>query len=205
MSEYNQEKITSDLKNQIGSEINNINSQKNLESKCRKGNWSQEDEYMINNQISTELNAFHIYNFLYSHFSNDSVGFPGLANFFKKSSDEELEHARKFIDYQNTRGGKVSFEKSLIIPNLNFLNQKSDRSIPYQAINYALSAEQKVYESILNISNNTNDTALEDFLDDFLQEQLKDQYELGLLLKKLDHIGNNGYGLYQFDKDLSDM
>ena len=60
-------------------------------------------------------------------------------------------------------------------------------------------------ENILNISNSTSDTALEDFLDDFLQEQLKDQYELGVLLKQLEHIGNDGHGLYQFDKDLSEM
>ena len=200
MSQYNTE--NSDIQNQLNNEIHNLNSINTCESKCRKGNWSSEDECRINNQISIELNAFHIYNFLYSHFSSDSVGFPGLANFFKKSSDEELEHARKFIDYQNNRGGKVSFDKSLIIPNLNFLNPNSDRSIPYQAINYALNTEQKVYESILNISKNTSDTALEDFLDDFLQEQLKDQYELGLLLKQLEHIGNDGYGLYQFDKNL---
>ena len=200
MSQYHIE--NSDIQNQLGNDMHNLNLINTGESKCRKGNWSKDDECMINNQISIEFNAFHIYNFLYSHFSSDSVGFPGLANFFKKSSDEELEHARKFIDYQNTRGGKVSFDKSFIIPNLHFLSPNSDRSLPYQAINYALSTEQKVYESILNISKNTNDTALEDFLDDFLQEQLKDQYELGLLLKQLEHIGNDGYGLYQFDKDL---
>jgi ferritin len=32
---------------------------------------------------------------------------PGLAKFFKKSSDEEREHACKFIEYQNKRGGRV--------------------------------------------------------------------------------------------------
>ena len=196
-------KIMDNLNNEIKSEINSLNNGITHNSNCRKNNWSLEDEKMINNQISIEMNAFHIYNFLYSHFSNDSVGFPGLASFFKKSSDEELEHARKFIDYQNIRGGKVSFDKSLIIPNLNFLDGNSSKSIPYQSISYALDMEQKVYESILNISNSTSDTALEDFLDDFLQEQLKDQYELGVLLKQLEHIGNDGHGLYQFDKELN--
>ena len=83
MSEYH-----SQIKGQVSNEFLE-NNNKN-ESKCRKNNWSLEDEAMINNQISIELNAFHIYNFLYSHFSNDSVGFPGLARFFKKSSDDEL-------------------------------------------------------------------------------------------------------------------
>ena len=113
------------VNSEVKSEINSLNNNIVHESNCRKNNWSKEDECMINTQISIEMNAFHIYNFLYSHFSSDSVGFPGLANFFKKSSDEELEHARKFIDYQNIRGGKVSFDKSLIIPNLNFLDNDS--------------------------------------------------------------------------------
>jgi ferritin heavy chain len=195
--------MSTNVNNEIKDEINNLSNGNSQESNCRKGNWSKEDECMINNQIIIEMNAFHIYNFLYSHFSSDSVGFPGLANFFKKSSDEELEHARKFIDYQNIRGGKVSFDKSLIIPNVNFLDNNSSKSIPYQSISYALDMEHKVYESILNISNTTNDTALEDFLDDFLQDQLKDQYELSVLLKQLEHIGNNGFGLYQFDKELN--
>ena len=46
--------------------MHNLNLINTGESKCRKGNWSKEDECMINNQISIEFNAFHIYNFLYS-------------------------------------------------------------------------------------------------------------------------------------------
>ena len=30
-----------------------------------------------------------------------------MAKFFRKSAHEELEHAQKFIEYQNKRGGKV--------------------------------------------------------------------------------------------------
>ena len=30
-----------------------------------------------------------------------------MAKFFKKSAMEELEHAQKLMDYQNTRGGKI--------------------------------------------------------------------------------------------------
>ena len=60
---------------------------------------------------------------------------------------------------------------------------------------------QKVYESIKKISEETSDIALEDFLDDFLKEQLDAQYHLGLKLKQLEIIGNNGFGLIYFDKE----
>ena len=31
----------------------------------------------------------------------------GFAKFFKTSSDEERDHAQKFMDYQNSRGGTI--------------------------------------------------------------------------------------------------
>ena len=170
-------------------------------SQCNMGNWSEQDETRINNQINIELNAFHFYNSLYGYFSSDSVGFTGIAKYFKKSADEELEHSRKFMEYQNIRGGSVEV-RNIEKPNVSF-DFNCSKSILYQAINYALEAEQKVYKSILNISKNTEDTALEDFLDDFLKEQLEAQYDLGLKLKQLEIIGNDGYGLLQFDKDLN--
>ena len=91
---------------------------------CRKNNWDQTLERLVNNQINLELKAFHYYNALYSYFMNDGVGFPGLANYFKKSADEELEHARKFIDYQNTRGGIVNIDV-IERPNFSFDNSET--------------------------------------------------------------------------------
>ena len=34
------------------------------------------------------------------YFSRDDVAFPGFAKYFKKNSDEEREHAQKFMEYQ---------------------------------------------------------------------------------------------------------
>ena len=35
------------------------------------------------------------------------MSLPGLAKYFKKAADEELGHAKKFMEFQNKRGGKV--------------------------------------------------------------------------------------------------
>ncbi len=35
------------------------------------------------------------------------MALPNISAFFKKSAGEEMEHAQKFMDYQNKRGGKV--------------------------------------------------------------------------------------------------
>tara|TARA_Y100000589_G_C27181725_1_gene641073 strand:- start:2255 stop:2782 length:528 start_codon:yes stop_codon:yes gene_type:complete len=169
-------------------------------SYCRKNNWSTKLEELINKQINIELTASHTYNALYSYFLSDSVGFPGLASFFKKSADEETEHAREFIEYQNTRGGKVNIT-SLHQPSFNFDNS-SQFSIMYQAIKYTLELEQSVYESIMNISRESDDHGLEDFLDKFVKEQLDTQYNLGIKLKQLEIIGKDGHGLIHFDKEM---
>lgn len=41
------------------------------------------------------------------YFDRDDVALGGLHKWFKKASDEEREHAMKFMKYQNKRGGKV--------------------------------------------------------------------------------------------------
>lgn len=42
-----------------------------------------------------------------AYYDRHDVALPGVAKFFKKSSQEELEHAQKLMEYQNKRGGKV--------------------------------------------------------------------------------------------------
>ena len=84
-------------------------------SHCRKNNWSETLENLIIQQINLELLACHTYNALHCFFMNDNIGFPGISNYFKESSDEEMEHARKFMKYQSVRGGTVKI-LSLEVP-----------------------------------------------------------------------------------------
>lgn len=42
------------------------------------------------------------------YFDRDDLALSGLHKFFKKASDEEREHAMKFMKYQNKRGGKIA-------------------------------------------------------------------------------------------------
>lgn len=45
-----------------------------------------------------------------SHFGRDDVALPGFHSYFKKASDDEREHAMKFMKYMNKRGGRVIFQ-----------------------------------------------------------------------------------------------
>merc|ERR1712037_1055386 len=73
-------------------------------------NYKEESEALVNKQINMEFYASYVYMSMFTYFDRDDVAFPGLASFFKKSSDEEREHGEKLIKYQNKRGGKVVFQ-----------------------------------------------------------------------------------------------
>ena len=99
-------------------------------------------------------------------------------------------------------GGNVSIE-GIDHPDIGILTDpKSDKSIVYNAFQFALELEQSIYKKILHISSITNDPGLEDFLDDFIKEQLEGQYQLGIKIKQLEHIGKDGHGLWHFDQQL---
>ena len=155
---------------------------------------------MINNQISLELNASHIYTALYSFVSNDKQSYPGFAKFFKKSSQEEMEHAYKFIVYQNSRGGDVRIN-NLQAPQFTVVNDGT--SILFQMINFILNLENQVFQSLKNIKDNCNDSALETFLDPFLEEQVNAQFELATLLRRIERVGNDGTGLNMLDDEMN--
>lgn len=56
--------------------------------------------------------SFHSYiRYMFSlqayYFDRSDVALTGLYKYFKKASDEEREHAMKFLTYQNKRGGDI--------------------------------------------------------------------------------------------------
>ncbi len=72
--------------------------------------------------ISTYKNLSYIYIYIYiyiyknklrfcslqaHYFQRDDVALRGFAKFFKKNSEEEREHAEKFMEFQNKRGGRI--------------------------------------------------------------------------------------------------
>ena len=69
-----------------------------------------------------EYNISYVYHSLYSYFDRDNVALPGIANFFKESSEEERGHAELLMNYQNTRGGRVKL-LSIISPESEFNNE----------------------------------------------------------------------------------
>lgn len=167
-------------------------------------NWSDDCENALNKQITMELYAFHYYKLLSSYFLQSNIGLENIGKYFKKSSDEENEHADKMIEYQLKRGGKYNFEGvvniSLDLDNLRMSNMHVKR-----AFELALELEKTVNNSLLelhSLADNSKDPAFCDFLEgNFLAEQVDANYELGKIISKLELIGNDKTGLYLFDHE----
>ncbi|KTG33692.1 hypothetical protein cypCar_00001519 [Cyprinus carpio] len=70
-------------------------------------NYDRDCEALINKMINLELFAGYTYTSMAHYFKRDDVALPGFAKFFKKNSEEEREHAEKFMELQNKRGGRI--------------------------------------------------------------------------------------------------
>ena len=73
------------------------------------------------------------------HFDRDDVALPGFKKYFIKSSKEEREHAMKFMEYMNKRGGKI------VLSNI-FAPEKQEFASAHEAMTSALELEKKVNE-----------------------------------------------------------
>ena len=70
-------------------------------------NYHEESEKGVNDQIQLELYAFYTYLSMASYFERDDVALPGFAEYFRKASKEEMEHAQKLMEFQSKRGGRI--------------------------------------------------------------------------------------------------
>lgn len=160
-------------------------------------NFHAECEAAINKQINLELYASYVYQSMAYYFDRDDVALPGFHKFFKKSSDEEREHAEKFMKYQNKRGGRIVL-KPIDKP------QSDEWGGGLDAMQTALALEKNVNQFLLDmhkVASNHDDAHLVDFLEsEFLNEQVESIKELAGYTTQLKRSGP-GLGEYMFDRE----
>ena len=186
------------------------------ESQVRQ-NYHPECEAGVNKQINLELYAFYTYLSLVSyvhikthyfssellqshHFDRDDVALKGFSKFFKKSSDEELEHAEKLMKFQNQRGGRILLQ-DIKKP------EKDEWGNGLDGMKTALMLERHVNQSLLDlhkIAEKHDDPQMQDFLEgNYLQEQVEAIKELGDYVTNLKRLGT-GHGEWHFDRELGE-
>lgn len=159
-------------------------------------NFDQLSEDAINKQINMELHASYVYLALAYQFDRHDVALKGFFHFFKSNSDEEREHAQKFMKYLNERGGDIKLEPIKSPSKYNF-------TTGLEAMTAALELEREVNDSLIylhELAAKVGDPHLSDFLEEeFLDEQVKSIKTIGDHITNLKRVGP-GLGEYQFDK-----
>jgi len=160
-------------------------------------NYHEDNEGLINRQINLELYASYVYTAMAHHFDRYDVALKGHHNYFKKMADEEREHANKFMEYQNKRGGTI------VLLDVKKPTQSSWSS-PLEAHETGLQLEKDVYQALLELhafATKHNDPHLTNYLEEeFLEEQVKSIKEYADYITNLRRVGT-GLGEYIFDKE----
>lgn len=69
-------------------------------------NYHNDSEAGVNKQINLEFYAAFVYNSIAFHFDRADVSLKEFHEFFKRRADEEIQHARVLMKFQNQRGGR---------------------------------------------------------------------------------------------------
>lgn len=163
-----------------------------------KQNFHAECEAGLNKQINLELYASYVYQSMAWYFDREDVALKGFHKFFKKSSEEEREHAEKFMKYQNSRGGRVVLQ-SIEKP------ERDEWGSGLDAMQMALSLEKNVNQTLIDLhkmASQQNDAHLTDFLEgEFLDEQVESIKQIASFVTQLKRVGP-GLGEHMFDQEL---
>ena len=121
-----------------------------------------------------------------------------MCAFFKKFSEEELDHASKLMKLQNERGGKILLQE-IKKPVMD------DWGGALQAMQTALEIEKdgyKALQELRDIAVKHNDAQVQDFLDsNFLHENVDTIKQLGEYITELKKV-ETGHGEWHFDHSL---
>jgi ferritin heavy chain len=144
-----------------------------------------------------ELYASYCYQSMSYYFDRDDVALPGFAKFFKKQSDEEREHAEKFMKYQNKRGGRIVLQ-DIKKP------ERDEWGTGHDAMQVALQLEKSVNQALLDLHKlcaSHEDAQMVDFLEtEYLEEQVRSIKEIGDHITNLKRVGH-GLGEYIYDRE----
>jgi len=160
-------------------------------------NYHEECEAGVNKQINLELYASYVYQSMAWYFDRDDVALPGFHKYFKKSSDEEREHAEKLMKFQNQRGGRIVLQ-DVKKP------ERDEWGSGLEAMQAALALEKHVNQALLDLhklSDSNGDAQFCDFIEaNFLTEQVEAIKEISDHITNLKRVGT-GLGEYMYDKN----
>jgi bacterioferritin B len=143
---------------------------------------SKELAAAINEQIGHELQASHQYANIAAYFEN--LALKKLAKMFFKQSDEEREHAMKFIHYVSETSGGVAIP-AVTAPKADF---KSVEEAVKLSVDWEWEVTRRI-NNLMTLAVEQKDYLAQDFLRWFITEQLEEISTMENLLKVVQTAG----------------
>jgi ferritin len=149
----------------------------------------------LNKQINAEYASSYLYLSMAAYFETATL--KGFAKWMRLQAKEEEEHALKFFDYINDRGGRVTL---LPIPA-----PPKDFPSVLAVMEATLKHEQKVtslIHALVDQAIEEKDHATHIFLHWFVEEQVEEEANASEIVEKLKMINQSSGGLLMLDKEL---
>jgi len=150
----------------------------------------------LNEQINAEFWSAYLY--LSMSLDASAKGYKGIANWFAIQFKEEQDHARIFINYVLSRGGRVELAPIDKV--------ETAWASPLDMFRSTLEHEKKVTSMIHNlctIAAEEHDFASSNMLVWFVDEQIEEEENAQDIISSLEQVDDSKLGLYMVDKELA--
>jgi ferritin len=148
-------------------------------------------EQALNDQLARESYSSYLYLSMAAHF--EASGFPGFASWMRAQAEEEHDHAMRFFDHVNDRGGRVRLQAIDAPPN--------GFGTPLQVFEASLEHERFITASIEGLYE-LADRSTQAFLDWFLTEQVEEEKSVAELVDAFRLAADSGPALLLLDREL---
>lgn len=142
----------------------------------------------FNAQVNAEMWSSNLYLSMSVHFQK--LGLNGFAHWMKKQADEEMEHARKMIDYAIDRGGDVTIGQIDVVP-ASWVSVLEVFEHVYKHECYV----SELIDKMMNIAEEEKDHASRDFLFWFVREQVEEESTAKDIVDQLKNYGECHIGI----------
>lgn len=152
----------------------------------------------LNEQINLEFYSSNLY--LQMSAWCGEKGYSGAAAFLRQHAEEERMHMDRLFNYVSETGG---------LPLLGAIKQPPHdfdclRQVFHQTLEHEYYVTRKINE-LAQVALETRDYSTFNFLQWYVSEQHEEEHLFKEIVDKLNLIGEDGKGLYFFDKEVSNM
>jgi ferritin len=156
---------------------------------------SEKMDKALNEQLNAEMYSAYLYLSMSAHFKG--INLNGFSNWMMVQAQEEMEHAMKFYDFIQERGGAVTL-KTIDGPPTSW-------NSPLALFEAVLEHEQKVtglINDLVDLAMAEKDHASNIFLQWFVTEQVEEEDNASEAINQIKMVENDKSGLFMLDREL---